>query len=187
MEHCGKLMDSLMYRAHRRKVHHQRHALEGNYGILTPPFHSPYFHEVPSMETDYLKKCFGNSLTQALAEVARVRPSDPIEYLALLLYHYGNVNNDKEKKRQEELQLKEEHDRVLKEANMTQILKQEENQIQQNCEQCQQELLPKALSSNKTPALQEDTAPLEKETKSPESQPSVSSVIAEMPQRVFTS
>lgn len=41
-------------------------------------------------------------------------------------------------KRQEELQLKEEHDRVLKEANMTQILKQEENQIQQNCEQCQQ-------------------------------------------------
>ncbi|EGV95146.1 DPY30 domain-containing protein 2 [Cricetulus griseus] len=139
------------------------------------------------METDYLKKCFGNSLTQALAEVARVRPSDPIEYLALLLYHYGNVNNDKEKKRQEELQLKEEHDRVLKEANMTQILKQEENQIQQNCEQCQQELLPKALSSNKTPALQEDTAPLEKETKSPESQPSVSSVIAEMPQRVFTS
>lgn len=49
------------------------------------------------METDYLKKCFGNSLTQALAEVARVQPSDPIEYLALLLYHYGNVNNDKEK------------------------------------------------------------------------------------------
>ncbi|XP_005081048.1 DPY30 domain-containing protein 2 [Mesocricetus auratus] len=139
------------------------------------------------METAYLKKCFGNSLTQALAEVARVRPSDPIEHLAHLLYHYRDVNNAKEKKRQEELQLKEEYDRHLKEAKMTQILKQEENQIQQKCEKCHQELLPKALSSNKTPALQEDAAPLEKETKRPESQPGVSSVTAEMPQQVFAS
>lgn len=49
------------------------------------------------METAYLKKYFGNSLTQALAEVARVRPSDPIEYLAHWLYHYRDVTNAKEK------------------------------------------------------------------------------------------
>lgn len=49
------------------------------------------------METAYLKKCFGNSLTQALAEVSRVRPSDPIEYLAHWLYHYRDVTNAKEK------------------------------------------------------------------------------------------
>ncbi|CAH7353447.1 Dydc2 [Phodopus roborovskii] len=128
------------------------------------------------METAYLKECFGNSLTQALAEVARVRPSDPIEYLAHLLYHYRDVKNAKGKKEQELLQLKEEHDRSLKEEKTTQVLKQEKNQIQQKCEKCHQverkeewetelsccqELHPKAVSSSKTPSLQEDTTPLE--------------------------
>lgn len=51
------------------------------------------------METAYLKKCFGNSLTQALAEVASVQPSDPIEYLAHWLYHYRDVTNAEEKVR----------------------------------------------------------------------------------------
>lgn len=49
------------------------------------------------METAYLKKCFGSSLTQGLAEVARVRPSDPIEYLAHWLYHYRNITKAEEK------------------------------------------------------------------------------------------
>ena len=48
------------------------------------------------METDYLKRCFGNCLGQALAEVAKVRPSDPIEYLAHWLYHYRNISRAKE-------------------------------------------------------------------------------------------
>lgn len=48
------------------------------------------------METDYLKKCFGNCLAQALAEVATVRPSDPIEYLAHWLYHYRAIAKAKE-------------------------------------------------------------------------------------------
>ncbi|XP_063494237.1 DPY30 domain-containing protein 2 isoform X2 [Symphalangus syndactylus] len=48
------------------------------------------------METNYLKRCFGNCLAQALAEVAKVRPSDPIEYLAHWLYHYGKTAKAKE-------------------------------------------------------------------------------------------
>ncbi|KAL1780816.1 DPY30 domain-containing protein 2 [Sigmodon hispidus] len=139
------------------------------------------------METAYLKKCFGNTLTQALAEVARVRPSDPIEYLAHWLYHYRDVTNAEEKKRQEELQLREEHERSLKEPIMTEMLKEESYQIQQKCEKCHQELLPEALSSNKTPALLKEKAPLEKETMRQESQPGVSSVTGEIPQQVFTS
>nr|XP_024202239.1 DPY30 domain-containing protein 2 isoform X4 [Pan troglodytes] len=48
------------------------------------------------METNYLKRCFGNCLAQALAEVVKVRPSDPIEYLAHWLYHYGKTAKAKE-------------------------------------------------------------------------------------------
>lgn len=48
------------------------------------------------METDYLKRCFGNCLAQALADVAKVRPSDPIEYLAHWLYHYRKSTKAKE-------------------------------------------------------------------------------------------
>lgn len=48
------------------------------------------------METDFLKRCFGNCLSQALAEVVKVRPSDPVEYLAHWLYHYRKTTKAKE-------------------------------------------------------------------------------------------
>ncbi|XP_052046645.1 DPY30 domain-containing protein 2 [Apodemus sylvaticus] len=139
------------------------------------------------METAYLKKCFGSSLTQALAEVARVRPSDPIEYLAHWLYHYRNITKAEEKKRQEALQPKEAYERSSEEVKPTEMLKEEGYQIQQKCEKCHQELPSTTLSSNKTSTLQEDTAPLEETTMVQESQPGVSRVISDMPQRAIPS
>lgn len=54
------------------------------------------FPKPTRMETNYLKRCFGNHLAQALAEVAMVQPSDPIEYLAHRLYHYRKTAKAKE-------------------------------------------------------------------------------------------
>lgn len=80
------------------------------------------------METDYLKRCFGNSLTRALATVATVRPSDPIEYLAHWLYHYRKITVAKEESEKERIQPKED-DKKLKETILTEMLKQEETQL----------------------------------------------------------
>nr|XP_040129596.1 DPY30 domain-containing protein 2 isoform X2 [Ictidomys tridecemlineatus] len=92
------------------------------------------------METEYLKKCFGNSLSQALAEVAKVQPSDPIEYLAHWLYHYRKIALANEKNIREQIQLKEEYENSLKEKEMAAMMKQEELQIQQKCKECRKVL-----------------------------------------------
>ncbi|XP_032115133.1 DPY30 domain-containing protein 2 [Sapajus apella] len=136
------------------------------------------------METNYLKRCFGNCLAQALAEVAKVRPSDPIEYLAHWLYHYGKTVKAKEENRQEKIQLQQEYDSSLKEMEMTERLKQEEYQIQQKCEKCHKELTSETVSTKKNIFMQEDTDPLEKAALKQEFHTRPSSMIPGMPQQV---
>ncbi|XP_004649035.2 DPY30 domain-containing protein 2 [Octodon degus] len=130
------------------------------------------------METEYLKRCFRNSLSQALAEVAKVKPSDPIEYLAHWLYHYRKLETDKEKNRQEETELQEEYHRGLKEQEMMEMLKQEEYQIQQKYAEHHKE----QISTEKAIFMQEDTEPLEEVALEEESLPSSSNIIPTVPQ-----
>uniref|UniRef100_H0WP00 DPY30 domain-containing protein 2 n=1 Tax=Otolemur garnettii TaxID=30611 RepID=H0WP00_OTOGA len=148
------------------------------------------------METEYLKKCFGNCLAQALAEVAKVQPSDPIEYLAHWLYHHGKTTRAQENW-QKKNQLKEEHASSHKEKEMTEIPK-EEQQVQQKCTLCHQvgrrnsesgthenstKLISKTLSSYKNVFMQKDMKLLEEEALKQDSQRGTPSVIPEMPQQ----
>ncbi|VCW74151.1 unnamed protein product, partial [Gulo gulo] len=149
---------------------------------LFPPYSRVAICGPTRMETDYLKRCFGNCLSQALAEVAKVRPSDPIEYLGHWLYHYRKTVKAKEEESQREIQLKEVQDNSLKETTMTEMLNQEECQIQQKCEKCDKPLTSVASSTKKTTFMQENTKPLEKDALKQESLPGTSNMIPGMPQ-----
>ncbi|XP_012781865.3 DPY30 domain-containing protein 2 [Ochotona princeps] len=145
------------------------------------------YWQAPRMETDYLKKCFGNCLAQALAEVAIVRPSDPIEYLAHWLYHYRAIAKAKEENRQEMIQLQEDKDSDLKAADMLEMLERGAQQIPRKSGESHPELVSAAGPSKKALVTQEGSESPEKGALSHGTLPSTFSAIPGEPQQVTSS
>ncbi|KAI5942390.1 DPY30 domain-containing protein 1 [Manis javanica] len=83
------------------------------------------------MESIYLQKYIGTCLTQGLAEVARVRPVDPIEYLALWIYKYKENVTMEQQRQKEMIDLERERELALMEQEMMARLKAEELVFQQ--------------------------------------------------------
>ncbi|XP_019658527.1 DPY30 domain-containing protein 1 [Ailuropoda melanoleuca] len=118
------------------------------------------------MESLYLQKCLGTCLTQGLTEVARVRPVDPIEYLALWIYKYKD-NVTMEQLRQKELaDLEHERELAVIEQEMMERLKAEELLFQQQQLAFQLELEMQEKERQRIEELQRAQEQLEKDVTS---------------------
>ncbi|XP_010627848.1 DPY30 domain-containing protein 1 isoform X3 [Fukomys damarensis] len=115
------------------------------------------------MESAYLQKHLGTCLIQGLAEVARVHPVDPIEYLALWIYNYKE-NATMEQLRQKEMaQLEHERALALVEQELQEKLRAEELLFQQQQLALQLELEMQERERQRTEELGRAQEQLEKE------------------------
>ncbi|XP_012887525.1 PREDICTED: DPY30 domain-containing protein 1 [Dipodomys ordii] len=115
------------------------------------------------MESTYLQKYLGTCLTQGLAEVARVRPLDPIEYLALWICKYKENVNMKKQREKEMVDLQKERELALMEQEMLERLRAEELLFQQQQLAFQLELEMQEKEKQKAQELQRAQEQLEKE------------------------